>query len=124
MVHRLILEAFVGPCPEGMETCHFPDINPTNNALENLRWDTRSENTRDQIASGTFKGYNNLDQAIGKTRAGENNGRAKLTAEQVREIIAARKSGVPTKELAAQYAMSIVTIRCIVRGARWKSLQS
>jgi hypothetical protein len=24
-VHRLVLEAFVGPCPEGMEGCHFPD---------------------------------------------------------------------------------------------------
>ena len=39
-VHRLVLSAFVGPCPVGMEACHFPDRNPSNNHLENLRWDT------------------------------------------------------------------------------------
>ena len=31
-VHRLVLEAFVGPCPEGMVGCHYDD-NPTNNVL-------------------------------------------------------------------------------------------
>ncbi len=46
-VHRLVLEAFVGPCPEGMVCCHYPDNNRTNNALKNLRWDTPSENSKD-----------------------------------------------------------------------------
>src|SRR5690242_16611852 len=35
--HRIVLMAFVGPCPEGMETSHFPDRDPANNRLENLR---------------------------------------------------------------------------------------
>lgn len=52
LVHRLVLEAFVGPCPEGMEACHW-DGDPTNNRLENLRWDTRSENHRDAARHGT-----------------------------------------------------------------------
>ena len=50
-VHRLVLEAFVGPCPEGMEACHWDD-NPTNNQLENLRWDTHRENVKDRIRNG------------------------------------------------------------------------
>src|SRR5688500_4928598 len=37
-IHRLVLMAFVGPCPAGMEGCHN-DGNPLNNALDNLRWD-------------------------------------------------------------------------------------
>ena len=52
-VHRMVLEAFVGPCPDGMEGCHN-DGDPTNNHLDNLRWDTRSENVRDAIRHGTY----------------------------------------------------------------------
>lgn len=47
MVHRLVLEAFVGPCPEGMQCCHWDDV-PTNNRLSNLRWDTPAANEKDK----------------------------------------------------------------------------
>ena len=53
-VHRLVLEAFVGPCPEGMECCHN-DGNPKNNHLQNLRWDTRKGNIGDRFTHGTIK---------------------------------------------------------------------
>jgi hypothetical protein len=49
-VHRLVLEAFVGPCPDGMEGCHG---NFRNNALSNLRWDTKSANQFDSVRHGT-----------------------------------------------------------------------
>lgn len=52
LIHRLVLSAFVGPCPDGMEGCHS-DGNPKNNALENLRWDTPSANARDRVRHGT-----------------------------------------------------------------------
>lgn len=45
-VHKLVLDAFVGPAPAGTECCHHDD-NPANNALCNLRWGTRSENMAD-----------------------------------------------------------------------------
>jgi hypothetical protein len=45
-VHRLVLEAFIGPCPEGMECCHN-DGNPKNNSIDNLRWDTHINNVKD-----------------------------------------------------------------------------
>lgn len=51
-VHRLVLETFVGPCPEGMEACHN-DGNRNNNSLENLRWDTHSANLMDRREHGT-----------------------------------------------------------------------
>ncbi|MFH5231920.1 NUMOD4 motif-containing HNH endonuclease [Antrihabitans spumae] len=51
-VHALVLSAFVGPCPVGMEGCH-EDGNPANNQLDNLRWGTHSSNVKDQVRHGT-----------------------------------------------------------------------
>lgn len=51
-VSRLVLEAFVGPAPVGTEGCHN-DGNPSNNQLGNLRWGSRSSNTRDAVKHGT-----------------------------------------------------------------------
>jgi len=60
-IHRLVLEAFIGPCPDGMEGCHG-DGNPKNNRLDNLRWATKKENAADKIKHGTYlcgeKNYN------------------------------------------------------------------
>lgn len=50
--HRAVLEAFVGPCPSGMEACHN-NGDPSDNRLVNLRWDTRSNNTLDAVRHGT-----------------------------------------------------------------------
>jgi hypothetical protein len=54
-VHRLVLQAFVGPNPAGMEACHWND-DPTDNRLENLRWDTRGANARDSVRNGSHRG--------------------------------------------------------------------
>jgi hypothetical protein len=51
-IHVLVLEAFAGPRPEGMEACHN-NGNSTDCRLTNLRWDTVSENRRDLIRHGT-----------------------------------------------------------------------
>jgi hypothetical protein len=47
-VHRLVLEAFVGFCPGGMQCCHG-DGNTANNHLSNLRWDTAKANAADKV---------------------------------------------------------------------------
>jgi len=47
-VHRLVLEAFVGPCPEGCETRHL-NGNRADNRLENLKWGTAAQNSADRI---------------------------------------------------------------------------
>lgn len=46
-VHRLILEAFRGRCPDGMEGCHKNGVR-ADCRLVNLRWGTRSSNHRDR----------------------------------------------------------------------------
>lgn len=72
-VAGLILEAFVGPAPQRMEACHFPDRDPTNCRLDNIRWDTSRANTNDQKLHGTLVG-------------GERHGMARLTNSQVEQI--------------------------------------
>lgn len=51
LVHHLVLLAFIGPRPAGMEGCHRNDIGD-DNRLENLRWDTRSANALDCVRNG------------------------------------------------------------------------
>lgn len=54
LVHRLVLEAFVGAAPDGTECCHN-DGEPANNRVNNLRWDTRSANIMDDYEHGVRK---------------------------------------------------------------------
>lgn len=54
-VHQLVMLAFVGPCPEGMEICHN-DGNPINNHLGNLRYDTHKANIQDAVRHGRMVG--------------------------------------------------------------------
>lgn len=64
MVHQLILFAFVGPRPGRMEACHN-NGNPSDNRVENLRWDTTSENQKDAVRHGTTKtGLTEIGQAF------------------------------------------------------------
>lgn len=52
LVHQIVMLAFVGPCPAGMEVCHN-DGDPENNRLSNLRYDTHAGNMQDMIRHGT-----------------------------------------------------------------------
>lgn len=51
LVHHLVLEAFVGPCPPGLLGRHLNDIN-TDNRVENLAWGTHAENSLDCSRNG------------------------------------------------------------------------
>lgn len=51
LVHRLVLEAFVGPAPIGTQCRHLNDI-PSDNSLANLAWGLSSENQLDAVKNG------------------------------------------------------------------------
>ena len=51
LVHRLVLEAFTGSCPEGWEARHLNDIK-SDARLVNLEWGSRRENNLDRTRNG------------------------------------------------------------------------
>jgi hypothetical protein len=104
-IHRLILMAFIGPCPEGHEARHL-NGNPLDNRLENLAWGTRSSNQGDD------------KRLHGTMQSCERNGQAKLTREQVHEI---RRLRPTTKldDLARQFSISRSQVKRIVYGKSW-----
>lgn len=107
-VQRLVLEAFVGPCPDGMEACHGPDHNRANCRLANLRWDTHARNIGDKYARDTIQ-------------RGEKHGAHKLTAISVREIRALSRLRIfKQKELAKAYGVCIQCIEAVCQRRAWK----
>lgn len=120
-IHRLILEAFIGPCPLGME-CRHLDGNPINNKLNNLQWGTKSENQQDSIRHGTFFHPDNR---------GSNNGHAILQESdipKIRKLLKSGRNGIHGKrysqrEIAKIFGVNHYTISMIATGKTWKHLQ-
>jgi len=52
LVHQLVAEAFIGPCPPGKLVCHN-DGTRKNSKLSNLRYDTNSGNMADRLIHET-----------------------------------------------------------------------
>jgi hypothetical protein len=105
LVHRLVLEAFVGPCPVGQE-CRHLDGNPANNNVENLAWGTRTENQADRVRHGT-------------SSRGEQSVLAKLTEDDVREIRRLLGQGLTQTKISSLFGVSRVTISKIKLGKLW-----
>lgn len=96
-VHTLVLTAFVGPRPPGLEARHR-DGDETNNRLNNLEWATRSDNTKDRKWHKGPDGYR------------------KLTGEQASNIKKRLRGGAPRLQLAEEFGVSRNTIRAIAVG--------
>ena len=107
MVHRLVLEAFVGPCPAGLNACHNDD-DRTNNALDNLRWDTAESNWKDRKRNGRHH-----------PARGEASGKAKLTEADVLNIRSAVATGEWSSAVAIRYGVAHGTVRQIVTRKSW-----
>lgn len=102
LVHRLVLEAFVGPRPEGAQACHG-DGDRTNNRLTNLRWGTPAENAADRDRHGT-------------TARGERVGTAKLSDADVAELRRIGASGGNVRDAAARFGIHPEHAHRVARG--------
>lgn len=69
--HTLVLTAFVGPRPDGLQGCHN-NGNPHDNRLVNLRWDTPEANAQDSLAHGTNRNAQKTHCPQGHPYDGEN----------------------------------------------------
>lgn len=108
-VAQLVLRAFVGPRPIGCEPLHFPDPDPGNNALANLRW----------APVGSSKVGRMLGPAPPPLRRGTERPNAVLTEEVVRDIRAQYRAGFRYKEIAAELAVNPETVRNVLTGRTW-----
>lgn len=106
LVHKLVLTAFVGPAPLGQE-CRHLDGSRNNNRLDNLCWGTVKENAEDTVRHG-------------RTRRGESNHNAKLTAEVVRLIRAEHAAGALQRDIAARHGIHQPQVSVIIRREGWR----
>lgn len=105
LVHRLVLEAFIGPSPKGME-CRHLDGNPANNRLDNLMWGTRSENAGDRTRHG-------------RSHRGSKHHNTILDEAKVLEIRQRYAGGELQTDLMAEFGVSRDTIKRILDGEGW-----
>jgi hypothetical protein len=106
--HVLIMEAFLGPQPAGMNVCHFPNPDRGNNRLSNLRWGTPRENASHKELQGT-------------SQKGSRSGAAKLTEADVMEIRRIFESGEARNKraIAARYGVTPTAIGFIINRKNW-----
>ena len=95
-VAHLVAEAFIGPRPSGAVIMHLDD-DPYNNAVNNLRWGTQRDNSRDMARKGR-------------------GGLQRLGAVEVAEIRSRRQSGESGSALAVEYGVSSQRICDIHKG--------
>jgi hypothetical protein len=108
----LVLMAFVGPRPKGLECCHW-DGDATNDTLQNLRWDTKKANVADQYRHGTAN----------HAKPGEAHHGAKLTEEAVRCIRAEPQFSGVNNMLARAFDVTAAHIYALRSGKTWKHVQ-
>lgn len=96
-IHSLVLEAFVGPRPPKHEACHNNGIR-TDSRLENLRWDTSSENNLDKRAHGTDHEVNKTHCPRGHALEYPNLVPSKLKVGARQCLACTRASSVPASQ--------------------------
>lgn len=103
MVHIAVLLAWVGPRPDGLVGCHSDD-DPSNNHVDNLRWDTRSANARDSVRNGGHPSH----ALRGKYKT--------LNDELVKSVKSRLAKGERHRDIAAEVGISKTTVGRILHG--------
>ena len=104
-VHSLVLAAFVGPRPDGLEIAHL-NGDPSDNRLANLKYVTHQENESHKLAHGT-------------RATGEDVNGARLLGWQVAEIRYLATQGVTQAKIAALFDLHSSHVSNIITGRIW-----
>ena len=108
MVHRLVLECFVAPCPGSEYQSNHKDGNKQNNKFDNLEWVTASENSFHAVKLG-----------LKIMPRGEKHYLTKFKPNDIKRIRSLRGK-IFSKNLGEEYGVKGVTIRAIWGRLNWK----
>jgi hypothetical protein len=108
VAHRVAWELSHGPIPEGLCVCHRCD-NPSCVNPNHLFLGTKADNNADKVSKG-------------RSNFGERNGRSRLLEAQASRILARRREGVPSKQVAAEFGVCRETVDNIASGRNWQHL--
>ncbi len=112
IVSRLVLEAFVGPAPEGKPNALHNINDLSNNRVDNLRWGDQFENMSDSVRDGTQR-----------SPLGEKQHKSKMTNIKVQMLRYIRKqSGLSYNRLGEIYGIYASTSQRIDRRLNWKHI--
>lgn len=114
-IHKLVLEAFVGPCPPGKQARHLND-NKIDCRLINLKYGTPKQNMKDAVRNGKMK-IVRLSAAKGSRCH-----TSKLNWIQVKRIRFLKSKGWTQTELARKFSVSGSSIAAIVSRTSWKHI--
>lgn len=108
-VYRLVLEAFVGPCPPGKQASHL-DGNTRNSNLSNLIWETPGENSRRKKAHGTLL-------------VGTECPSSKLNPYAVRWIRDSYEKGATFISMSRELGVSYQAVSNVAKGKTWRHVE-
>lgn len=106
LVHRLVAQAFLGPCPLGCVVCHGAAGKHVN-SVDNLSYGTRSKNNKqDKLRDGTLI-------------RGESHYRAVMTEDLVLHASALKRQGFTYAQLEKRLGIKRRTLRAALTGENW-----
>jgi hypothetical protein len=109
-IHRLVASAFISNYENKPEVNHI-DGNKANNSVNNLEWNTDSENKKHAYTTGLC------------SRAGVHNNLTRLTEDQVIEIYMLAHAGSLTQnEIGQLFGITYSAVSCIKSGKNWKEI--
>jgi len=116
LVHQLVAATFIGENTDSFLVCH-KDGNPDNNAVSNLYYGTKSDNSKDAVKHGTHNFLKaNYD---GDHLAGEDCTWSKLDEGTVR-YIKQMKGQKTCRNLAKELNISYANVSAIWCGRSWR----
>ena len=101
---HLVLEAFIGPRPNGMECCHGEN-SCSDDSINNIRWDTPLNNVQDKYKHNSIL-------------VGDDHPNVILSAEDIQDIRDLYESGERQRSIAEQYNISQGYVSDIVNNRR------